>query len=240
VRDGVTVALLEHRPGLLDEPTVVEEVERAVRLGLDNERLRAELSVRLADLRASRERLVASADDARRQLERDLHDGAQQSLVSVAMLMRVARVRAPAARQASLDEAAAAVADALASLRRLAHGLHPAALSDAGLGAAVQLLADTADVWLRVGPMPTGRLERAVEAAAYAVVAAAVGGGGDAVTVTAEVTDGTLVVTVCGCNLGVIDVVDLSDRVGAVDGALAAGDGTLVARLPVYGQVERR
>ena len=88
LREGVEVAVLSHRPGLLDDPGLVEEVAATARLALDNERLHAELLAQLADLRASRARIVATGDDERRRLERDLHDGAQQRLVALALALR--------------------------------------------------------------------------------------------------------------------------------------------------------
>ena len=85
MRDGVEVALLTHKPGLLDDNALVEELAATARLGLENERLHAELLAQLADLRASRARIVTTADAERRRLERDLHDGAQQRLVALTL-----------------------------------------------------------------------------------------------------------------------------------------------------------
>src|SRR5439155_2981707 len=86
-----TAAVLRHREGLLDDSALVEEITRAARLALANERLRADAQARLALLQASRKRIVAAADDERQRIERDLHDGAQQRLVSLAVALRAAR-----------------------------------------------------------------------------------------------------------------------------------------------------
>ena len=93
IREGRTIALLLHRPGLLDDPAVVEEVAAATRLALDNERFRAEVLARIEDLRASRTRIVAAGEAERRRLERDLHDGAQQRLLSLSLALGFTRAR---------------------------------------------------------------------------------------------------------------------------------------------------
>ena len=90
VRKGETVALLSHRRGLLEDPTLAEEVAGAARLALEHERLQAELRAELEELRASRTRVVAAADEERHRLERDLHDGAQQRLVALSLQPRPA------------------------------------------------------------------------------------------------------------------------------------------------------
>ena len=97
----------------------------------------------MQELRRSRLRIVEAADDARRRLERDLHDGAQQQLVSLALDLRLLRARLGDHEAAELvDNAAARLADALAELRELARGIHPAILSERGLEPAVEVLAE--------------------------------------------------------------------------------------------------
>jgi signal transduction histidine kinase len=93
VRGGENVALLSHRPGLLDDPGLAYEVAAAARLALENERLQAELRAQLEHLRTSRARVVAQGDAERRRLERDLHDGAQQRLVGLSLELGLARSR---------------------------------------------------------------------------------------------------------------------------------------------------
>ena len=107
-RDGAVVAVVLHRPDLLDDPRLVHEIQRAARLAIDHERLQADLSAQLARLRESRARIVAAADAERRRLERNVHDGAQQGLVRLAIAagsaatlpMRHLPWRAPATRSA--------------------------------------------------------------------------------------------------------------------------------------------
>jgi signal transduction histidine kinase len=126
-RDGATVALLVHKPGLLDALGVRDEIADAAALALDNERLQAERRAQLADLRASRARIVAAADAERRRLERDLHDGAQQKLVTLSLGLQLASLRREHAgapdTTARLEEARSEVVEALGELRRIARGL---------------------------------------------------------------------------------------------------------------------
>src|SRR5205814_1618063 len=89
VSGGRSVAVLGHAPGLLDDEQLVEEVTRAARLGLEHERLQAEVRAHLEELRASRARIIAAGDAERKRLERDLHDGAQQRLVALALALRL-------------------------------------------------------------------------------------------------------------------------------------------------------
>ena len=130
------VAAIVHDAALLEEPALVRSAGAAAALLLENERLDAELRARLDDLRASRARLVAAGDAARRRLERDLHDGAQQRFVALALKLRLARNGVePGSRAYDLiDEAQAELALGLAELRELARGLHPAVLTERGLG----------------------------------------------------------------------------------------------------------
>ncbi|MGH8774474.1 MAG: sensor histidine kinase [Jiangellaceae bacterium] len=144
------MALLPHRRNLLGHPGFVEEVVSAAGLALENERLQAEVRAQLADLRASRARILEASDGERRRLERDLHDGAQQRLVGLALGIRLLRSRlephtAPIALP-RLDDAEAELRAAVTELRRLAQGLHPAVLSDFGLATALESLAEGASL----------------------------------------------------------------------------------------------
>ena len=147
-RDGVRVAAIVHDAELDTAPELVHAAAAAAALALDNERLKADLRARVEELRVSRVRIVEAADAARRRLERDLHDGAQQQLVSLALDLRLlksraARHRRRAARRRALAEK---LAVALAELRELARGIHPAILTDRGLGPAIEALADRVPV----------------------------------------------------------------------------------------------
>jgi signal transduction histidine kinase len=221
VREGRTVAVLLHRTNLLDNPELLEEVASAARLAFENERLQAEVRAQLEDLRSSRARIVEAGDAERRRLERDLHDGAQQRLVGLSLALRLLRtqVRPDENLQllARVDEAEAELRLAVAELRDLAHGIHPAVLSDEGLAAAVEALAESAPAPLCIGALPQERLPRAVETAAYLIVAEAAKAG--AVSVSATGRDGGFVVDV-EAEEEPEGLVDLEDRVGALDGKL--------------------
>ncbi len=145
-RDGSRIAALVHDASLTSEPEVVDAVAAGAGLAVENERLHAEVRAQLQDVRASRARIVEAGDAARRQIERDLHDGAQQRLVSVALALRLARAQLGGANPEELgtllDEADAELAAALEELRELARGIYPVLLTDAGLGPALNSLAE--------------------------------------------------------------------------------------------------
>jgi signal transduction histidine kinase len=177
VRGGRTVAILRHRAGLLDDPGLAQEVAAAARLGMENERLHAEVLAQLEDLRAAQARIVAAGDAERQRLERDLHDGAQQRLVGLSLALRLTRPRptvAPAPRLTGLiDQADRELRLAIDELRELAHGIYPAVLADEGLAAAVEALAETAPVPVSIGDLPEERFPGPVEAAGYFLIAEA-------------------------------------------------------------------
>jgi signal transduction histidine kinase len=224
VRGGRPVALLAHRPGLLDDPGLVEEIAATARLALDNERLQAQNRAQLQDLRASRARIVERGDAERRRLERDLHDGAQQRLVSLALSLRLAQLEDgadPNLDLAALREAEAGVRRALEELRGLARGLYPAALTEEGLGAALEALAEQAASPLMLRRLPQERLEPSVEAAAYFVVAETLKRSRPRRAAVDTVhADGRLVVEVETDEQPPQELTDLEDRVGALDGRL--------------------
>ena len=239
VRGREEMALLSHRPGLLDDPGLVEEVAAAARLALENERLQAEARAHLEDLRASRARVITTGDAERRRLERDLHDGAQQRLVGLSLSLRLARSRAGSdpdpALLARIEEAEAELRAALAELRELAHGIFPAVLADEGLAAALEALAEEAPI--EIAALPGERLDAPVEAAGYFVVSEAIRrSAANAFKVGASRRDGLLVIEVEGDTLP-DEIVDLEDRVGALDGTLEvvrgpSGRVTIRAEIP--------
>jgi signal transduction histidine kinase len=244
--EGRPVGVICHDASLENERELVQAVAAAAGLALENERLDAELRARVEELRASRSRIVQAADDERRRLERDLHDGAQQRLVSLALNLRLARSKVdedPAAAAELIDETAAELGEATDELRELARGLHPAVLSDRGLGPALEALAGRAPVPVALGDPPAERLPAPVESAAYFVVAEALTNVARyAEASRAEVSvvrdNGRVEVEVRDDGVGGADPAagsglrGLADRVAALDGLLQvesrAGEGTTV------------
>jgi signal transduction histidine kinase len=207
----------------------------ATRLGMENERLRAEVLARLEDLRAAQARIVATGDAERRRLERDLHDGAQQRLVGLSLALRLARPQPdPASRLAGLiDQADRELRLAIDELRDLAHGIYPAALADEGLAAAAEALADTGRIPLVMASLPADRLPAQVEAAGYFLIAEAselIGtlSGTHGVTVAASHDAGRLVIDITAdAPPGPVlplqaALTDVADRIGALGGRLHA------------------
>jgi signal transduction histidine kinase len=229
VRGGQQVALLSHRPGLLAEPALAEEVAATARLALENERLQAEAWSQLEDLRASRSRIVQSGDAERRRLVRDLHDGAQQRLVTLSLALRLARTRLGAgidpAFAGRMEEAEAELRAALADLRELAQGIFPVILAEEGLSAAVEALAESVPVALDITALPDERLSPPVEAAAYFVVSEAVRrAAASTLRVSAARRGSRLVVEVEGDSMPA-EITDLRDRAGALDGTVTVAQG---------------
>jgi signal transduction histidine kinase len=196
-----------------------------------------------AALTASRARIVAAADTARRRIERDLHDGAQQRLVSVALQLR-STVRAAQPRdaeelKAELDGVAGELTGVLEELREVARGLHPAALAEGGLRAALKTLARRSAVPVRLDLRIDGRLPEPIELAAYYVVAETLTNtskhaSASVVDVRAESVDGVLHVRVCDDGRGGADVAGGSGLVGLIDRMEALG-GRLSISSPLGG-----
>jgi signal transduction histidine kinase len=253
------VAALIHDPVLLERPALLKSAGAAAHLALENERLQAELRAQLAELRASRARIVTAGDEERRRLERNLHDGAQQRLLSLGLALQLVRAElGPDANGAAtlLGEAEEELGAALAELRELAQGIHPVVLTEHGLGPAVSTLAARAPLPVEIEALPGERLPGPVEAAAYFVVSEAFANvvkhaRASSVRVSAACRDGTLVVEVADDGVGGADaragsgLAGLADRVQALDGDVtvesAPGRGTRVraelpyALLPVEG-----
>jgi signal transduction histidine kinase len=249
---GDPVAALLHDPALGDDPALVRAVAATARMTIDNERLHAEVRAQLAEVRASRARIVAFGDAERRRVERNLHDGAQQRLVNLSLALGIARSQLATGSNeqmgAALDEAAAELRVALAELRELARGIHPMILSEAGLGPALAALAERSPIPVTVGAAPPGRLPPQLEETAYyvaceALTNAAKHAHATAVTINARQHDGRLLVVEVGDDgVGGADpdgsgLRGLADRVAALDGRLhvhsPAGAGTrITAELP--------
>jgi signal transduction histidine kinase len=249
-RDGAPVAAIVHDAALDTSPELVEAAAAASSLAIDNERLKADLRARLEELRVSRLRIVEAADDARRRIERDLHDGAQQELLALALELRVLRSRVGDSGALPLVDGIAKRLDvALGELRELARGIHPAILTQSGLAAAVGALAQRATLPVEVEIAVERRLPAPVEAAAYFLVAEALTNvvryaraTGARVHMAMDGDD--LVVSVCDDGVGGVDVAagsglrGLQDRLATVDGSMdidsPPGGGTrLTGRIPV-------
>ena len=170
---GEEIASLVHDPALLDEPALVESVRATAGLVLENERLAAEVRSQLTEVRASRGRIVAAADAERRRIERNLHDGAQQRLVTLSVALGLEASRADAAAADALSRAQDEVEETIAELRELARGIHPTLLKDEGLQTAVEALARRTPSPVTVRGALRDRLPDPVELAAYFVVAEA-------------------------------------------------------------------
>jgi signal transduction histidine kinase len=219
VRDGSIVAVVEHDAEVLRNPDEIEEVIAAARLGLEHERLQAEARAQLDALRAARRRIVEAGDTRRKQLERDLHDGAQQHLIAVAIGLRLIEPGSDVGTL--LDTAARELNLALDDLRRVAHGIYPAVLGDEGFAAAVDALAEGSTTPVTIGAMVEDRFDPMVEAAAYHVVAETLRGGRGPVQISATRNEQGLAIKVTLDDLPGHIAEDLADRVGAVDGSIA-------------------
>jgi signal transduction histidine kinase len=175
-RGGQPVAVLIHDPALEHNAELVDSVCAAAGLTLENERLQAELRARLAELQASRARLVEATETERRRIERDLHDGTQQRLVSIAMSLGLLESKLPAEpgqAQPIVREAREALAAALDELRELTQGIHPTILAERGLPVALDELCHRAALPARLQLDLDRRLPDQVESAAYYVVSEA-------------------------------------------------------------------
>lgn len=249
-RDGRELGVLVYDASLDDDPDLVDAVAAAAAITLDDARLQEESERRLEELRASRERIVAAGDAERRRLERNLHDGAQQRLVAVALQLQMIRSRVhsdPAAAEELLTSVSGEVSESLQELRELARGIHPAVL-DHGLQAALQSLAARASVATTVAFDSPQRLPEQVELAAYFVACEALANiakyaRATRASVRVSRRDDIAVVEIADDGVGGADesagtgLRGLADRVAALGGTLRVvsppGAGTVVtAELP--------
>ncbi|WBU36788.1 sensor histidine kinase [Homoserinibacter sp. YIM 151385] len=173
--DGTPVAVIRHDRALSENDRLLDGVSAALRLAVDNGKLRSELERNLEDVRESRQRIVEAANEARKRLERDLHDGSQQQLVALSMELRTictaARQQGASALAEELEEAITRLATALRELRQLAHGIHPTVLAEGGLELAMRELAGRSPIPVDVeaeGELGRG-LPELIESTAYFV-----------------------------------------------------------------------
>jgi PAS domain S-box-containing protein len=194
-------------------------------------RLNDELRARLEELAASRARIVTAGDVERRRLERNLHDGAQQRLVTLSLSLRLALARLetdPATARTVLEGASEELARALDELRELARGLHPAVLTDHGLRAAVETLAGRAPVPVEIAAIPAERLPGPVEAAAYYVIA-------EALTNVAKYAQAETVLVRVVASAGDVLVEVADDGAGGADPRAGSGLRGLADRVEAFG-----
>ena len=251
-RDGRRVAAIVHDPALDTTRELVHAAAASSSLAIDNERLKADLRARLEELRESRRRIVAATDESRRRIERDLHDGAQQQLVALALDLRLLRARTEDAELAEgIDALSERLTVALAELRELARGIHPAILVERGLEPAVTALAERLPVPVEHRVALEERPPPEIESAVYFLVS-------EALTNTAKYAraqhasvdvrrdGGEVVVRIVDDGIGGArldrgsGLRGLVDRLAAVDGTLTVdspvGEGTRIeGRLPLEG-----
>src|SRR4051812_11316722 len=249
-RDGRELAMLVYDASLEDDPELVAAVAAAAAIALDDARLHAESEDRLAELRASRERIVAAGDAERRRLERNLHDGAQQRLVFVALQLRMIQSRIhtdPALVERLARSAGDELSKSLEDLRELARGIHPSVLNH-GLKAALDSLASRSIVPTAVSFHAVERLPDPVELPAYFVACEALANvakyaRATKASVRVSRRDGVAVIEITDDGVGGANetagtgLQGLADRVAALDGTLRIlsppGAGTvLTADLP--------
>jgi len=252
-REGAPVAAVVHDAVLLEDPGLLASVGAVLRLSIDNDRLSAQVQRQLEEVHASRARILAAADEERRGIERDLHDGAQHRLLGISMSLQdvrsqAASIGAPDVLLDRLELVAVELREAMREMRELARGIHPAVLTNEGLEPAVRTLARRCTVPVDLGIDLNGRLPAPVETTAYYVVA-------EGLTNVARHSRATRSRVQLGLENGflVVEVSDdgsggaspgngsglrgLSDRVAALDGVLTvtsrgSGGTCLRAEIP--------
>ena len=249
--DGEPVAAIIHDPSLDEEPELVRSAGTAARFALENARLHAEVRAQLVQVQESRRRIVAAGDEQRRRIERDIHDGAQQRLVALALELRATQRRLGGRVDPDVERVLSGAVEelqvAVSELRELARGVHPAILSEEGLAGALESLAARTPLDVTVAGVPPERLPPEIEAAAYFVACEALANAvkhADAtrVTISAVREGGRLIVEVDddgggGANPAGGGLRGLADRLEAHGGHLTvtspAGGGTrIVGELP--------
>jgi signal transduction histidine kinase len=250
-RDGGRIAAMLHDSSLEEEPELLDAVGAAGRIALENGRLQVELRARITELSESRGRVIEAEQRERRRLERDLHDGAQQRLISISLeLGQIAsHLEGNPEAGARLEESRKEVARSLEELRDLARGIHPAVVTGHGLGVALESLATRAPIPVELTSGIDGdRFEEGIEVATYYVVAESLANIGkhaaaSSAAIELKRVNGELIVEISDDGVGGADggtgsgLRGLADRVEALDGRLGvrspSGGGTIVtARIP--------
>jgi signal transduction histidine kinase len=247
-REGQPVAVLVHDPAVLDDPALIGAVAAAARLSASNARLRADVQAQVAELQASRRRLVQVADEERRRLEQRLHEGAARRLAALAPVLERARELASSNTIVSVERAGGQLGRTVAELGELAGGLHPRELTERGLAGALASLVERSAVRAELA-VPAERLPEDVEATVYFVCSEALANvakyaSASRVDVLVTRGDGLVRVEVVDDGVGGADPArgtglrGLANRVEAIGGALQIdsppGEGTrLVAEIPL-------
>jgi signal transduction histidine kinase len=248
-RDGEAIAVLVHDPAVLDDPGLSDALATASRLAASNARLQAEVLTQLADLRASRRRLVRAADEERRRLERRLHETVEGRLTELARALD--RTRASPGTDAQVRRAKQQLTRTLEELQELAAGLHPRGLAEGGLAGALASLAERSPVPVELS-VPNGRLPEETETAAYFVCSEALANvvkyaRAPRVAITVSFGEESVHIAICDEGVGGADpsagtgLRGLADRLEALGGTLSVdsppGGGTRVtAELQLDGQ----
>jgi signal transduction histidine kinase len=246
-RDGEPMAALVHDSALLEDPGLVNAIAAGVRLTIDNDQLQSELEQQIVEVAQSRTRIVEAGDAARRQIERDLHDGAQQRLVGLMLQIQLAKASLPSHADAGvndmLDRAAIELGEAVKELRDLAHGIHPSVLTEFGLAAALESLARRSPIPISLDVALAREPEPMIATTAYFAIAEALTNamkharaeslsvtvGGNEQAIWIEITDDGI----GGADLtGGTGVSAIVDRVATVGGAIRVasppGGGTSI------------
>lgn len=255
-RNGELIAAVVHDPAIEGGRGLVEAAANAAAPELESSRLRAEVAVHLVEVQASRARIVAAGDSERRRIERNLHDGAQQRLVGLAINLRLARQVAsedPDASKAMLDELGAQLQEAVQELRNLAHGIYPPLLMERGLAEALRAAGGRGALPVEVHTNGIGRYPQEVEATVYFCCLEALqnagkyAGNGASATVKVQEENDSLCFVVADDGVGFdptanlrqgVGFVNMSDRLGALGGELQVdsepGVGTRISgRIPL-------
>ncbi len=241
------IAALVHDPALLEDPGLLNGLAAAVRLTIDNEKLQRRIQTQLDEVADSRTRLLAEGDAQRRRIERDLHDGAQQRLVTIALALKLAEAQidgeAEPTTRVALSRAVEDLGVAVNELRDLARGIHPAVLSESGLSAALESLADRSPLPVTVSADLPSDLPEVVAASGYFAVAEALTNvakhsGAHAARISASVSQGSIIIRVADDGRGGANpehgtgLRGVADRLQAVGGTLRVssphGGGTQV------------
>jgi signal transduction histidine kinase len=244
-RNGEPLGALVHDAALLEDPGLVQAVAGAIRLTLDNEQLQRDLEAQLVEIAASRQRIVEAGDAERRRIERNLHDGAQQRLVTTAIGLRIAGERLADTSDprvhAVLETATEELTGAIEELRDLARGIHPVVLTQFGLGAALESLASRSASPVELSVDVRDDLPTVVASTAYFAVSEALTNAdkhaqASSIRIRATTNGDTLSIAVCDDGVGGADLrngtglAGIADRVATVGGTLRvvsrAGEGT--------------